>query len=113
MKNNEKRIMELEKCTGDRETARKVYEIFLKWEEEKKSMLREKQMQGIQKARDKGVTLGRPKLDLPTNFEEIKREWENGNIKVDMAARCCGMGISTFYRRVKGNADEKRDKADE
>ena len=112
MKNSEKRIMELEKCTGDRETAHKVYEIFLKWEEEKKSMLREKQMQGIQKARDKGVTLGRPKLEAPANFEEIKREWESGNMRVDMAARCCGMGISTFYRRVNGGKNEKRDKSD-
>lgn len=68
-----------------------------------------KQMEGIKKAKESGVALGRPKLQMPENFEELLREWESGNLKADMAARACGMGISTFYRRVRSYKDEKKE----
>lgn len=62
---------------------------------------REKQMIGIAKARSAGKTLGRPKLKEPDNFEEIVRTWQRKKINAAEAAKLCGIGVSTFYRRVR------------
>lgn len=68
---------------------------------------RKKQIKGIKKAKESGVALGRPKIETPDNFEELMKEWERGNIRAEMAARICGMGISTFYRKVRCHRDKK------
>lgn len=68
---------------------------------------RKKQIEGIQKAKESGVALGRPKIEMPDNFEELLKEWKEGNIRAEMAARICGMGISTFYRKVRCYKDKE------
>lgn len=94
-------------CLQDEEKAEAVLGIIEQFEMEEDRKRLMKQREGIKRARESGVALGRPKLKVPDNFEELLEEWENGIIKADMAARACGMGISTFYRRVRKYKDEK------
>lgn len=59
-----------------------------------------KQMEGIRKAKEEGKTLGRPRLKEPEGFREVVRLWSQKRMNVHDAAQLCGMGVSTFYRRV-------------
>lgn len=72
---------------------------------------KKRQKEGMQKARESGVVLGRPKIRMPERFDQIVEEWEKGNVKAAMAAQLCGMGVSTFYRRARDYRDERKNAA--
>lgn len=65
-----------------------------------------KQMEGIKKAREEGKQLGRPKIREPEDFISIAKTWERKEITAHEAAVRCGMGTSTFYRRVRAYRDD-------
>lgn len=92
----------------DREAAEKICELFEGISNSEKNKRCLKQKEGIKKARESGVALGRPKLKVPDNFEHILAEWDKGGIRAETAAKACGMGISTFYRRARNYLSEKR-----
>lgn len=99
---------ELEKLTLSSEQIDLICELVERINKQYEEERRTKQMDGIKKAKERGVALGRPKLQMPENFEELLREWENGNLKADIAARACGMGVSTFYRYVRSHKNKKK-----
>lgn len=68
--------------------------------ENERNNIRQRQSEGIRIAKAKGVRFGRPKAELPANFDEIYEMWVHGQITVDMAASCCQMTHSTFYRKA-------------
>jgi len=59
------------------------------------------QRQGIERARQAGKHLGRPKRKLPPNFEEVYIKWKNGEITALMAMETLGLRKTTFYRVVR------------
>lgn len=59
------------------------------------------QAEGIKAAKARGVKFGRPKKELPENFEEIMEKWENKEITAKKAAELCGMAYSSFRKKVK------------
>lgn len=63
--------------------------------------IRERQKQGINAAKIKGVKFGRPRIDVPKNFIYYVNSWRCGNISAEEAAKNCNMSIATFYRRLK------------
>lgn len=63
--------------------------------------IRRRQSEGINAARAKGVRFGRPKKEVPLDFNAIVRSWEQKNIAIKEALRRSGMSASTFYRRLK------------
>lgn len=67
-----------------------------------------RQMRGIKKAKEMGITFGRPRIDEPDNFSQIVEDWKAGNMDVKLAARACDMGVSTFYRRARDYMDKKK-----
>lgn len=91
----------------DLETAERICRILEELSIREKCEKRLKQIEGIRKAKEKGVALGRPRLKAPDNFENIIEEWEQGNLRAIAAARACGMGISTFYRRARVYLNKK------
>lgn len=114
MKEKKERIEELERCIKDRKIAYEIYLMFLRWEEENRTIMRERQMNGIRKAKEEGKALGRPRLREPKDFQEIAVEWSKKKISAAEGARLCNMGVSTFYRRMRDWKDhilmmEKRD----
>ena len=60
--------------------------------------------QGLQVARAKGKTLGRPKTELPNNFIKEYNKFKNGdygNITASGLAKMLGIGRSTLYKYIK------------
>lgn len=62
--------------------------------------IRQRQAEGIQAAKLRGVRFGRPRKLLPDNFEEISRSYRSGEITLRNAAKLCGMAKTTFHDAV-------------
>ncbi len=69
--------------------------------ENERRNIRQRQKEGIEAARLRGVRFGRPKRQVPDNFEQICCRWKNGEIIGKEAARLCDMPLTTFYGRAK------------
>ena len=69
--------------------------------ENERKNIRERQKEGIEAAKMRGVHFGRPKRDLPDNFEQICYQWRSGEILGKEAARLLSIPLSTFYGRAK------------
>ncbi len=71
--------------------------------------IRQRQAEGIAAAKARGVQFGRPRLEMPENFEEQYSLWMNGEINIHEFAKRCGISRSTLYVRLKKyEADEER-----
>ena len=69
--------------------------------ENERKNIRERQKEGIEAAKMRGVQFGRPKRNLPDNFEQVCHRWKRGEILGKEAALLCSMPLSTFYGRAK------------
>lgn len=69
--------------------------------ESERDRIRERQKQGIEAARARGVRFGRPMAALPDSFEELVRQWEEKNLSLSEVLHQCGISEATFYRRLK------------
>lgn len=101
-------LKELKHLLKDAELAEKVFRLFETLQDMEARERKEKQLAGIERARMEGKKLGRPKLKEPENFEEIVRTWQRKKINAAEAAKLCGIGVSTFYRRVRDFRDMER-----
>ena len=61
----------------------------------------QRQREGIEAARKRGVHLGRCKNPLPENFEEKYTNWKGRIISAREAARRCEMNANTFLARAR------------
>ncbi len=69
--------------------------------EEERKRIRKRQEEGLAAAKAKGVKLGRPAVQLPSNWEATIRRWQNGDIKAVEAMKITGIKKNTFYKLVK------------
>lgn len=69
--------------------------------ENERENIRKRQEQGIAAAKKRGVRFGRPEAPVPSNFGEIIKKWENGQITFHDAVQEYNMSQSTFYRRLR------------
>lgn len=58
--------------------------------------IRQRQSEGINAAKARGVRFGRPPRPLPDDFEKTCMRWKRGEISGSEAARICKMPLSTF-----------------
>lgn len=65
--------------------------------------IKRRQAQGIAAAKARGVQFGRPKKELPDNFEDIVDRWQAKCISTEEVLRICDFSEATFYRRRKGS----------
>lgn len=66
--------------------------------------------QGLEVAKAKGKTLGRPKAELPKDFIKEYKKFKNGeygNISATKFAKMQGIGRSTLYKYIKIIEDKK------
>lgn len=68
--------------------------------ENERKNIRERQKEGIEAAKQRGVRFGRPPKSVSENFEQICGKWEAGEITGREAATECNMPLSTFYRKA-------------
>ena len=69
--------------------------------ENERKNIRERQKEGIEAARLRGVKFGRPSKPLPENFGQMSRKWMAGEISGRMAADLCGMPLTSIRRRSR------------
>lgn len=78
-----------------------VLQILSFVSENERKNIRERQREGIDAAKVRGVRFGRPERPLPVNFVPIYREWKSKKIPLAKAAKACGMPQGTFYHKAK------------
>ena len=69
--------------------------------ENERTNIRQRQAEGIAAAKLRGVKFGRPRKDLPENFERVYKIWKQGELTGTEAAKQCGMPLATFRYRVR------------
>lgn len=69
--------------------------------ENERSEIRQRQKEGIEAAKLKGIRFGRPQKVLPGNFDQIYNSWVKKEITGNEAAELCNFSRTTFYRKVK------------
>lgn len=68
--------------------------------ENERRNIRQRQKEGIEAAKRRGVQFGRPRHQVPDNFEQVCYRWKSGEIIGKEAARLCDMPPATFYRKA-------------
>lgn len=69
--------------------------------ENERKNIRERQKEGIEAAKLRGVRFGRPAKELPENFDIIYKRFVEKEITSDEAADLCNVARATFYRKIK------------
>lgn len=63
--------------------------------------IRQRQREGIEAAKVRGVNFGRPRKQVPEEFQQIYSRWTAQEISAQEAASLCNIARSTFYRWAK------------
>ena len=63
--------------------------------------IKSRQAEGIRIAKEKGIQFGRPKLELPCNFDDIAKLFITHKIRVNEACKKLSMSKGSFYRYLK------------
>lgn len=69
--------------------------------EQERYTIRKRQREGIDAAKAKGKHMGRPKVLLPDNRDEIISDWKNKKITARQAMKELGISKSAFYKLIK------------
>lgn len=64
-----------------------------------RDFIKKRQAEGIAAAKERGVKFGAKMIEMPPEFEQVKRKWEKGEISLTAGSRMLGVSRSTFYRR--------------
>lgn len=78
-----------------------VLELLSFVAENERTNIKQRQKEGIQAARLRGVKFGRPAKPVPQNFETVKEQWQKGVYSLKEAARLCNMPVSTFFSKAQ------------
>ena len=66
-----------------------------------REQIRQRQLEGIREAKKRGTKFGRPKLEIPEEFEAVVEKYYNHEITIRDGARLLGISKSTFYNWLK------------
>ncbi len=69
-------------------------------EHERRAFCRQRQAEGIETAKARGVRIGRPAAPLPENFYQVVEDWYSKKLTLNQAATACAMPESTFYYKA-------------
>ena len=67
---------------------------------------RKRQAEGIRIAKEKGVKFGRPRAEIPPDFEEVLTLWQENKISQREGARILNTNHTTFSRWIKSREKE-------
>ena len=67
--------------------------------ETEREHIRSRQREGIAAAKARGVRFGRPKLNLPPDFGEVRDDYLACKLSLRSAAESCGLSPTTFWRQ--------------
>ena len=78
-----------------------VLQILSYTAEKERHNINERQRQGIEVAKSKGIKFGRPSKAYPNGWEEVYKSWKAGKITAVRAMEILNLKKATFYRLVK------------
>lgn len=77
-----------------------LIEVMSSIAEEERLKNHQRQAEGIEAARARGVKFGRPKLQKPEGYEDVMQKVADGTLKADEAMEQLGLK-RTFYYKLK------------
>ncbi len=86
-----------------------VLQILSYTSEKERTNIRERQRQGIEAARQKGVKFGRKAKPKPDNFDEVCVRWRSGEITAKRAMEELNLTRNIFYRYARESGFMKGD----
>lgn len=78
-----------------------LIEVMASIAEEERAKNHQRQSEGIQAARNKGVVFGRPTVTKPENYEAVMEKVTCGEITAVQAMKMMGIHKTTFYKLKK------------
>lgn len=63
--------------------------------------IKKRQAEGIAIAKAKGIQFGRPEKEIPENFDNIVKLWEEKKLPLTEVLKKCDLSEATFYRRLR------------
>lgn len=78
-----------------------VLQILSYVAEQERSFIKQRQKEGIVNAMNNGVKFGRPKIEKPSNFDDVIELWKNKKIKSKEAMAMLNLKPNTFYNLIK------------
>ena len=78
-----------------------LIEVLSSSAEQERLTIRQRQAEGIAAAKAKGKHMGRPRKELPPNWEEVYSLWNGGKLTAVAAMKELGLKNSTFYKLVR------------
>lgn len=85
-----------------------LIEVLSSIAEQERITIKKRQQEGIEAAKKNGKKFGRPKIEMPGEFEELYRSWRKKEITAVQAMQKLQLSSSTFYRMVgKYESDSK------
>ena len=78
-----------------------VLQILSYVAEQERSFIKQRQKEGIDSAKVNGVKFGRPKIEKPSNYDDVIKLWKNKKIKSKEAMELLGLKPNTFYNLLK------------
>ena len=85
-----------------------VFELLSYMAEKEREKIRQRQAEGIKALKDRngGKGIGRPKTDIPNNFEDVYNSWKAGSITAKVAMEQLNLKRTTFYKLVKEHEEK-------
>jgi DNA invertase Pin-like site-specific DNA recombinase len=79
-----------------------VLQLFSYVAHQERDFIRQRQAEGIEAAKIRGVKFGRPPIERPEMFPEVFEAWEKGEISAREAGRRLGINYKTFQAWATG-----------
>ena len=76
--------------------------------ENERKNIKQRQREGIEAAKLRGVQFGRPETPMPENFSKVYEQWMKKEINGTEAAKRCNITRATFYRRAKERKEQEK-----
>lgn len=86
---------------NDTSLAEQVMALIRSDESERRTALAQRQAEGLQKAKERGVRLGRPRAKRPKKFSSVYTMFHNHEISARAAAQMLNVSAGTFKRWVQ------------
>lgn len=75
-----------------------VLQILSYVAETERNNIKQRQAEGIRIAKEKGIHMGRPKCQLPKNFEQVAKDWFDKKISIIDVGQKLNMKYTTFLK---------------
>lgn len=84
-----------------------VFELLSYMAEKERLKIRQRQAEGIAACKAKGIKLGRPGIEYPSNWKEVYTNWKDEEITAVKAMELTGLKKNSFYNLVKKYEETK------